>query len=231
MLKEKQMIKEIIYEKSSPEARGKRVRRLRNMANLSRQLMCQGEEFKLDTLIGWELARHGGLTEKGALKLINRLAREGVSCSVEWLMHELGTGPKIIANFVSTEENLPKKSTIAKNEDKYIIEELLLFKKHNQDSIELHVPDNCMAPVYNKDDYVAGIKCYQDKFQSIIGFDCIVRPSEGEILLRRLIKGNVLGHYTLLPINFSREQSPVILINVNLVFAAPVIWHRRKMPV
>lgn len=224
------MIKEI-YEKSSPEDRGKRVRRLRNMANLSRQLMCEGEEFKLDTLIGWELARHGGLTEKGASKLINRVAREGVSCTVEWLMHELGTGPKIIAGSASTQENLTKKSTLAINEDKQIIEELLLFKKHNQDSIELFVPDTCMEPIYNKGDYVAGIKCYQDKLPSIIGFDCIVLPVDGEILLRRLIKGNFPDCYTLIPINFNEGQSPLIMMNISLTFAAPIIWHRRKMPI
>jgi hypothetical protein len=83
------MVNENIAPHSSPQARGERVRRVRNMANLSRPALCDKSDFKIDTLIGWEVARHGGLTEKGAQKLIHRIAQEGVICTVEWLLHEL----------------------------------------------------------------------------------------------------------------------------------------------
>lgn len=224
------MINDIIVEKSSPEARGLRVRRLRNMANLSRQDMCRDEEFKLDTLIGWELARHGGLTQKGAVKIIKCVAKEGVICTVEWLLYNIGSGPIVVTNSEDIQESLIKTSPVT-DEDQFILEELLLFRKNNPDSVELHIMDDHMSPIYNKGDYIAGIKRYQDKLQSTIGFDCIVKPFEGEIKARRVLAGNLPNQYTLLPINLTGETSSKILTNIPLIFAAPIIWHRRKNPI
>lgn len=216
-------------EKSSPEARGERVRRLRNLANLSRQALCDNGEFKLDTLIGWELARHGGLTEKGAVKLLNCLAGAGVNCTLEWLLHEIGNGPTIASNFTAIQENVTKQTIVPQDEEKHIVEELLLFRKNNPDSVELVVPDYCMSPVYKRGDYVAGIKYYQDKLPALQGYDCIVQPKEGELLLRRIIQGDDPNKYTLIPINFNEAVTPLLLINITLVYAAPIIWHRKKI--
>ena len=53
----------------SPKSRGERLRRVRNLANLSRKnFPLHG--INLNTLKGWEIGRHGGLTEKGAKKNI-----------------------------------------------------------------------------------------------------------------------------------------------------------------
>lgn len=214
--------------KSSPEARGSRVRRLRNMANLSRQAMCQNGEIKLDTLIGWELGRHGGLTVKGAVKLINFLAQAGISSTVEWLLYEVGNGPVISPNFAVIQESLHKKTVTVKEQEKHIIAELLLFRKNNPDAVELLVPDNCMAPYYHSGDYVAGVKYYQDKLASLVGLDCIVQPLEGDVKLRRIIKGDLPDQYTLIPHAFSGDATSFILLNTPLAYAAPVIWHRKK---
>ncbi len=224
------MINDTIENQSSPELRAKRVRRLRNMANLSRQGMCENENIKFDTLVGWEVARHGGLTEKGAIKVINRVKTEGVSCTLDWLLHGIGAGPVITSNFIEIQESLTKRTQFLDDEDKQMTEELLFFKQHNLDTIELRVADDGMSPFYNQSDYVAGIKRYQDQLPSLIGLDCIVQPIDGELIFRRVLAGSQENAYHLVCININAKLRDIISSNVLLAYAAPVIWHRRKNP-
>ena len=63
---------------ASPQAKGERVKRIRHLANLSREELCAGGEINLATLISWEVGRFGGLSQKGAIRLIARVAKEGV---------------------------------------------------------------------------------------------------------------------------------------------------------
>src|SRR5437868_3849341 len=80
---------------SSPEAKSKRLKRIRNLANLTREQVCEEGNINIHTLIGWENGRFGGLTRAGAKRLLKRVAREGVQCTVEWLLNEIGRGPTI----------------------------------------------------------------------------------------------------------------------------------------
>lgn len=81
-------------ELSTPQARADRLRRLRHLANLSRKDMCD-QELNINTLKAWELARFGGLPKDGAEKVIKRVAKEGVMCTSDWLLHGLGAGPQL----------------------------------------------------------------------------------------------------------------------------------------
>lgn len=225
------MVNDTVDNQSSPELRAKRVRRLRNMANLSRLAMCEKEGIKFDTLVGWEVARHGGLTEKGALKVINRVKTEGVCCTLNWLLHGMGAGPIVTANFNEIQESLSKKTQSLDDEDKQITEELLFFRQNNPDAIELRIDDEGMSPFYNRGDYVAGIKRYKDKLTTLIGLDCIVQPIHGELLLRRVLAGGDANTYNLACTNINAaELQQIFSPNVPLAYAAPVIWHRRKNP-
>lgn len=80
---------------SSAQAKGERVKRLRNMANLSRDEFCADGETNIATLISWEVGRYGGLSAKGANRVIARVAKAGVVCPVEWLLNGTGVGPEI----------------------------------------------------------------------------------------------------------------------------------------
>ena len=60
---------------STPEARADRLKRVRNLANLSRKEICESGDININTYKGWELARFGGLPVDGAEKIINRVAR------------------------------------------------------------------------------------------------------------------------------------------------------------
>lgn len=206
---------------SSPQARGERVRRLRNLANLSRQALCSNGDFKIDTLIGWEVARHGGLTKKGAEKLIHRLEREGIVCSLEWLMYEGGPGPMLITDF-------NKKHIIEPGEENTkIATELLVFKNHYDGALALCIPDNSMEPQYNQGDYIAGVSCTKDKWSMLPGHDCIIQLTSGSLILRKVLSGED-NTYTVAASNLKSGVQQLVMTNITFADAAPVMWHRRK---
>lgn len=217
--------------RSSPEAKGKRLKRVRNLANLSRDQLCEGGNINLHTLIGWENGRFGGLTRTGAERLISRLAQEGVQCTVEWLLHEIGPGPNIITDFATAKVDLHKKTpekTSKSEEDKFIAEELILFRSQYSNATDFIVEDDGMLPLYNPGDYVAGKKRYPDKIMTVIGKDCIVQTEEGRIFLRNVRKGSLPNCYHLVCTNHHTQIEDSVLYNVKLISAAPIIWHRKK---
>lgn len=87
--------------------RGQRLKRLRNLANLSRKAMCENADLNINTLKGWEIGRHGGLTHQGAKKILKRVANEGVQCSEQWLLHDTGPGPRLSEAHLEAPEQLP----------------------------------------------------------------------------------------------------------------------------
>src|SRR5438874_1764938 len=115
---------------SSPEARALRLKRLRTIANLTRKQICENSGLNINTYIGYEVARYGGLTRWGAEKVITRLAQEGVICTFNWLMYNIGAPPTIPFNLheISTPSQLQTQQP--DNEEKLIIDELLLFRSH-----------------------------------------------------------------------------------------------------
>src|ERR1700733_6271968 len=80
--------------KSSEEARAERVKRVRNLANLSRKEMCNDGTLNINTYKGWELGRYGGLPLDGADKIVARVAKEGVICTAKWLLYGTGEPPQ-----------------------------------------------------------------------------------------------------------------------------------------
>lgn len=85
---------QVTDELSTAEARAERLRRLRNLANLSRKDMCN-TDLNFNTLKAWELARFGGLPKDGADKVIRRIAKEGVICTADWLLYGKGITPQL----------------------------------------------------------------------------------------------------------------------------------------
>jgi len=215
---------------AAAEARAERLKRLRNLANLSRKDMCEGSGINLNTLIGWEVARHGGLSKVGAKKVITRLAKAGVFTTLEWLLYGIGQGPNVVPNFDELSEQKHKASPDYRldEEEQKIIEELLVFKKQYQETADLIVEDDGMSPFYEKGDYVAGVKYFRDKAEKAINKPCIVQLETGEIVLRILKTGTEKDTYTLLCSNYQASTNTPI-VNIKILSAAIVIWHRKKL--
>lgn len=216
---------------AQPEAKGQRLKRARNLANLSREQLCEGSGINIHTLIGWEVGRFGGLTMVGAKQIIKRLAQEGVICSPEWLLYEIGIGPEVRTDFVKIQEAAAIiKTSSAIEDEKHIIDELMFFRKIHKNFSDYIIKDDGMLPHYQIGDYVAGNKRYKNKINEVIGLDCIVQTKDGRTFFRNLRRGPKEDSYCLVCSNSHADIKDVVYYDVELFSAAPVIWHRRKDP-
>ncbi len=218
--------------KSSSQSRGKRLKSLRTLADLSRKALEKKYQISASTIQSWEDGKAGGLTEKGALRVTSALRNDGVQCSTEWLLYGAGMGPqlteKMPLHFAEAAENYQLVAEDRNLDDYAIIQELQVFRRSNQNTIDMIVLDDAMAPYYNFGDYVGGKRRSQTELEELIGQDCIVEMANGEILLRRLKKGQKPGTYSLLASNLATSLAYPTLYDVIIISAAPVIWHRRK---
>ena len=214
---------------STPRERGLRLKRLRNLANLTRRDIEDKYLIKINTLKGWEVGRHGGLTEKGAIKILKILEQEGVICNLDWILYGIGKGPTVAEKFeTEPEEESDAPIHLKESEEKQIIDELIFFKQNHVNSIDLIVEDDSMEPCYHTNDYVAGIKRFDKEIDKLTGLNCIVQTVDGRMLLRNLRKGMNEGCYNLISLNTQCNIDEPVIYNIELVSAAPVIWQRRK---
>jgi transcriptional regulator with XRE-family HTH domain len=226
-------VAEILDQKSTPEARGKRLKSLRMMAGLSRKALEDKYNVSASTMQSWEDAKAGGLTEKGARRAIEVFRQEGIRCAVDWLLFGIGLPPqlsdKLFQQHVQLQEELAG-IRMEVSEERAIVNELLAFRQHNPDAVEFIVFDDGMAPFFMKGDYVAGKRRYNEGIDHVVNMDCIVETKENEILLRRLKPGSKSSLYTLVCLNPISGVTEYALHDKEILSAAPVIWLRRKDP-
>ena len=186
------------------------------MAGLSRREMCTEQSgLHPDTYKGWETARFGGLTERGASKVVSHLQSKNYSVSVDWLLYGVGTAPFERLSTVKTAKS------VLDDQDKQIMQELMLFKTQ-PNALDYVVPDEAMSPWFQTGDLVAGIKVTD--FAAIVGQVCIVQLESGDIKLRKVLACDDPNEFVL---TTTHEASP-FTTNVQLLAAAPVVWWRRK---
>lgn len=216
---------EIKDPKSSPLARGKRLKTARMMTGLTRNGLEETYGISASTIQSWEAAKAGGLTERGVMRVLPILHKEGISCTADWLLYGIGTGPQ------PTNVPLPegaKSETQRLPEEKAIIQELLTFRNLNPDSVDLVVADDGMGPQYRKGDYVAGIRWPKEEIPNAVGLDCIVQTAHNDLQFRRVKKSSKPGLYNLLCINAKTEVFETTLYDQELISVSPVLWHRRR---
>jgi transcriptional regulator with XRE-family HTH domain len=212
-----------------PKERGKRLKLARNMAGLTREDLEQKYGISASTIQSWEAAKAGGLTEKGANRAISVLRQEGIWCTIDWLLNGIGSPPQASGtHFHGIQEEGVLYSTIS--DDQAIQQELNKFRILHTEVLELIIADDAMLPYYRIGDYVMGKPKQGDGIQSLVGTDCIVETSDGEILLRRLRVGMHSGVYTLFCTNPDTEVLNPTMYNQALKSAAAVLWMRRPDP-
>lgn len=199
---------------SIAQARAERLKRVRNLANLSRKEMCDGTTLNISTLKGWEVARHGGLTEKGAQKILERVAKSGVSCTLEWLLSGEGIPPCVIFEDDQSAETIPFEQ-----------QELNLFLQHYPNSLAMTIQDDAMEPFYAIGDLVAGVLC-DEKAQGV-GQNALVKLASGEKLLRSVRQGEDGQSVILVSLNPNTTVSEPVLYGAEIDSLAIVKWHRK----
>lgn len=212
--------------------RAERLRRLRNLANLSRKALCDGAQININTYIGYEVVRYGGLTKKGAEKVIRYLGTKGVYTTMEWLMYNHGPAPQVITDDMPDIEgdSFYQNEFDCSQEVQKIAEEVYLFHKHYKSAIDCRIDDDGMSPKYDPGDYAAGILYSGSHINDLVGLDCIIKTSAGQLLVRGLRHGRKKGHYTLICNNPKTTVNHPVMYDVKLASAAYILWHRRVCP-
>ncbi len=221
----------VIDPQSSAEARADRLRRVRNMANLTREAMCDSGNLNVNTYKGWEIARYGGLPVDGAERVVMRVAQQGVVCTVDWLLHEIGVGPYVIPDYQEAQRDKEHATNNVQldNETQLVINELLLFRKQFPFTTSYEIADDGMSPWYQPGDFVAGVKYHGDRMKEAIGRPCIVQTHDGQLMVRTIKSGEKAGTHMLTCTNLDTSVKKPVLYDVVLASAAPIIRHYRKI--
>ncbi len=200
--------------------RGNRLKTLRKLLRYSTLAFSEQCETKESTFKSWEQGRFTGLTATGALRVIEACQKEGVTCTLEWLLHGKGLEPT--KNSISQEV-----LAITKDSSSPITQELLVFHKLHPNAIDTIVGDDSMEPVFSKGDYVAGIRCFDKDIKKLMGLNCIVQLQTGEIIVRTLQAGEQPDFYTLSNLNLNTTIELSNFKNIKLFSAANIIWIRK----
>ena len=173
------------------------------------------------------------LSEKGARSVLRAVKSAGIHCSFEWLMYGIGPGPVMTSRLFVQESAFSESIDIdrdsANDQSANIAQELLVFRKLNKESADAVVSDDGMLPYFREGDHVPGLCRYDcEDIDKLLGLDCIVQTVDGTVLVRLLRSGKRPGVYTLLCRNTGSSVEAPVLYDVQLIYAAPVIWLRRQ---
>lgn len=212
MVKTDQYTKKVVgkSENSSPAARAERLKKLRNLANLNREDICNVQGLNVNTFKGWELGRFGGLTKDGAERVITRVAQESVLCSLEWLLHGTGSAPMVIDN---------SSTTLVANEK--IQKELSLFQALFNDILYSEIKEPQTTNHYHHGDVVAGVKLSIESAAGLISQVCIVETDKNEMIAVKLLQS--LGNNRFLLSALSGDTQ----VETTLISVARIIRHYR----
>jgi transcriptional regulator with XRE-family HTH domain len=212
---------------SSSIARGSRLEVLRRMARLTRREFAEKHGISANTIQSWETGKSGGLTIRGAQRIIPAFHQEGIFCTLDWLMHGVGQPPRLTNLQFSGMHEAEARPLYPPPDTDAITRELLTFRNVNSNTADLIVNDDGMEPRYQQGDYVAGIRRTGDTIRYLVNQDCIVQTKNNEVLLRRIKSNSQSNLYDLLCINL-KSQVPLSTVYAQaLIWAAPIIWHRR----
>lgn len=226
-------------EHPSPESpisgRARRLKTARILTGFSRKEFCKEHHFSLSTLEAWESGRNP-LTLKGAKKIVECLKSSGIYCGVAWIMDEVGLAPRTLTEMQSgllPAKPLPEATDSLKevfDPEITVLKEAAYFKHLNPYAHVALIVDDAMEPYFSRGDYVGGIYQSGAALKKLLYKTCIVTTKNHGSLVRKLFPGSESGKYTLASLNHATTVVPPILHDVEVIFAASVIWHRKPTP-
>ena len=108
-------------------ARGERLGSIRNILKLTRRKFSERINIPYSTMQNWEMGLNGGMNEKGANKLVGKLAEHfNVITTIYWLLYGQGESPYFPNLIINQSKELEKESLSEKD---ILKQELLLFHK------------------------------------------------------------------------------------------------------
>jgi transcriptional regulator with XRE-family HTH domain len=212
---------------NDPRACGKRIKTARLLAGLSRKEIEEKFFISASTLQAWEIGKNP-LNEKNAKKLIDIFKSVALICSSEWLLFGIGTPPQTFSELQQAHKLQDKGEIITWDDEISIQKEIVFFSNVNKDVAIVIVTDDGMEPFYSPGDYVGGKKRFSGHINSTIGMNCIVQLKDQSIYIRKINKCQKIGLFNLFCNNPKTQVPEPVIFGVDLIFAAPIIWHRKN---
>jgi hypothetical protein len=215
-----------------------------DIVRLSRQHIQEKYGLSATTLKAWEngVAK---LTIDGLEKCRNIYCQEGLPLEKNWLLPKPDTmlHASVLAlarykNYQQRIETLDDSNLFRLKDAHYllpylqedaicIVREASIFKELYPDAVILVVTGDEMLPKFRAGDYVGGRLRYGHEIETTLNRDCIVRLADGRDVLRCIVRGHNKDRYNLGVLNFSaRTEEAAALFDIEIIAAAPVIWHR-----
>ena len=208
---------------------GDRLKYIREkLLKLSRADVHKKYGLSPDTLAAWENGKIH-VSEKGIEKCINVYSAEHLIVSRAWVLTGEGLPPNFSFELNRYFESLPTKQPTDKIDDVILIaKEIDYFRSLTSHSITGLIINEDMLPLYSRGDHVGGRLRYGGEIDSCVGKDCIVKTKDGAVYIRRIAKALQGKRYHLVCLNpASGGNVEPVLFNVEIVCAAPIVWHRR----
>lgn len=213
--------------------RAERLKLARKLANITLDEIPNKFAISKHTFYAWESGRNP-IREKMVNKIILALRQAGIYCTAEWLLYGTGLSPRFMHEVSQASDTLnsEKESIIDEfsqfYEEMAIFSEIKVFQKVNKNADVRFVSDDAMLPVYAPGEYVGGIRYFgEDILQRSLNTNCIIETKTGESYIRHLSKGKDSGLFTLTSLNINAHVTNLVLYDVDIKSAAPIIWHRR----
>lgn len=178
------------------------------------------------SVIGWEQGKGGGLTEKGAERIVVLAKNHNILCTSIWLLHAIGNQPTFQMHSIAEPKTTYNVAKPSSNLPKTVTRETKLFESNYDNAITQRVEDDCMLPFFASGDIVGGIKLFGSDIKNAIGKDCIIETANNEIFIRKLTQANSTDMYNLISTNLDTPATNSISINVTVISAAPIVWIR-----
>jgi transcriptional regulator with XRE-family HTH domain len=201
------------------------------LIKLSRSDIYKKYGLSVDTLAAWENGKTQ-LTEKAIQRCIKIYGAEDLIITKEWILNGEGLAPNFTFDLARYFKSVANDSSSEPVDDHILlVKELDFFRSLTLNSITILISSDDMLPLYAVGDYVGGRFLYGNDIQSCISKDCIVRLEDDAVYVRRLSKGKIENRYNLVCLNpvWNGNPEPVIF-NAKLKCVAPIIWHRRPLP-
>lgn len=205
--------------------RGKRVRLVRNMTDLTIDDFASKIGVSNRTIKYWENGEAGGLSEKGAEKIVEANDTLNIECSTIWLLYGAGSHPILVGEPYS--KSLSLTNDLHDEHDKSIKKEIRYFHANNLNAITMQITDDGMEPYFIVGDFVGGKRKQNKEIKNALHQDCIIETKNKQFLCRRLLPGSKPKLFNLCCIN-QKTNAPFIINDVEIISAAPIIWIRRE---
>jgi transcriptional regulator with XRE-family HTH domain len=184
---------------NSPTARAERLRRVRLMAGLKRGEFANLAGVSPTTVSYWENVTHSGLTEDGANKTVDAVAKAGVFCTTTWLLNGEGEPPQLINTL--TTNALPGSHFTQLAPDLSL--EIEMFRKY-QGAVVVQISDDAMLPVLLPKDFIGGIWQSIDTIQ-LSDEDTYIVQINGELQIRKVKAALYTGKFDVHSICYSPD--------------------------